>query len=181
MTQRAYLVQGVQGLCRGLCRGFPSCAGCAGSFSLSRGRGRVPLGQAHTHTPACIYIPCTPCTPCTRLIHIRYLRAHPAHHPAHPAQTRIARVNPLFLFLERKKMEETQVVTTRRIACTPANAPAMRSMVQQWPQLHMLVQHLQAQNVFPGLRGLSVTLTGDAAFVAGGIDTINQLNASKAV
>lgn len=75
-------------------------------------------------------------------------------------------------------MEETRHKTIR---CTPDNAAAMQRMVKNWPELHALVQGLQAQDLFPGLRGLSVTLTGSAAFVAGGVDAINQINAAKAV
>jgi hypothetical protein len=33
----------------------------------------------------------------------------------------------------------------------------------------------------PGLRGLSVTLTGSADFVAGGVGAVSQINATKAV
>lgn len=83
--------------------------------------------------------------------------------------------------VEAPKLAEQEKTFTRRIVCTPANAPAMQQMVKQWPQLHMLVQHLQAQNVFPGLRGLSVTLTGGQTFVDAGVDAINRLNAAKAV
>jgi hypothetical protein len=75
-------------------------------------------------------------------------------------------------------MEETR---TKTIRCTPENAAAMQRMVKNWPELHTLVQDLQAQGLFPGLRGLSVTLTGSAAFVARGIDAVNQINATKAV
>ena len=75
-------------------------------------------------------------------------------------------------------MEETR---TKTIRCTLDNAAQMQGMVKAWPQLHALVQDLQAQGLFPGLRGLSVTLTGSAAFVAGGVDAVNQINATKAV
>ena len=70
-------------------------------------------------------------------------------------------------------------MATRTIRCTPDNARDMQQMVKQWPQLHDLVQNLQAQGMFPGLRALSVTLTGPAEFVAGGIGAINQLHAAK--
>jgi len=68
---------------------------------------------------------------------------------------------------------------TRTIRCTPDNAREMQQMVKNWPQLHGLVQNLQAQGMFPGLRALSVTLTGPQEFVDGGIGAINQLNAQK--
>ena len=80
-------------------------------------------------------------------------------------------------------MEETlkplAPVATRTIRCTPDNAREMQAMVKKWPDLHRLVQHLQAQDLFPGLRGLSVTLNGPESFVAGGIGAVNALNASK--
>ena len=80
-------------------------------------------------------------------------------------------------------MEETAKpaapLASRTIRCTPDNARDMQQMVKQWPDLHDLVQHLQAQNLFPGLRGLTVTLNGPESFVAGGIGAVNALNASK--
>lgn len=75
-------------------------------------------------------------------------------------------------------MEATQPKTIR---CTPDNAVEMQRMVKQWPELHTLVQDLQTQGLFPGLRGLSVTLTGSPTFVAGGIASVNQINATQAV
>lgn len=68
---------------------------------------------------------------------------------------------------------------TRTIRCTPDNAREMQQMVKQWPDLHALVQGLQEQDLFPGLRNLTVTLTGPESFVARGIDAVNELNASK--
>lgn len=44
------------------------------------------------------------------------------------------------------------------IRCTEANAPEFRALVKAWPELGDLVAQLQAQDLFPGLRGLSVTL-----------------------
>ena len=88
--------------------------------------------------------------------------------------------NSLTHSFESKKMEETaQPMATRTIRCTPDNARDMQQMVKQWPELHALVKDLQAHDLFPGLRGLSVTLTGPQEFVAGGIGAINQLNAPK--
>ena len=80
-------------------------------------------------------------------------------------------------------MEETPKAcapaATRTIRCTPDNAREMQQMVKQWPELHALVQDLQAHDLFPGLRGLSVTLTGAESFVAGDIAAVNQLNAAQ--
>lgn len=75
--------------------------------------------------------------------------------------------------------ETTKPAATRTIRCTPDNAADMQRMVKAWPELHALVQHLQAQDMFPGLRGLSVTLTGPESFVAQGLGAMDQLNAPK--
>jgi hypothetical protein len=84
---------------------------------------------------------------------------------------------------ESKKMGETAKPpapqASRTIRCTPDNAREMQQTVKNWPELHALVQHLQAQDFFPGLRALSITLTGPESFVAGGLDAVNGLNASK--
>lgn len=60
----------------------------------------------------------------------------------------------------------------RVIACTPQNVAQMREVVRQWPALHGLVEGLQAQGVFPGLRALQITLTGNEATVARGLDAL---------
>ena len=52
-------------------------------------------------------------------------------------------------------------MTTTR--CTPDNAAQFQAMVKADPQLHALVQSLQAQGMFPGLRALSLTTTGPNA------------------
>lgn len=65
----------------------------------------------------------------------------------------------------------------KTIACTPANAAQMQRLVKSWPELHALVQHLQAQELFPGLRGLSITLTGSDEHVARGLDAPTLENA----
>ena len=68
---------------------------------------------------------------------------------------------------------------SRTIRCTPDNAAEFQRMVKNWPELHNLVQGLQAQELFPGLRALSVTLTGPESFLAGGVGAVDQLNAPK--
>ena len=65
-------------------------------------------------------------------------------------------------------MEEVK----RVIACTQENAAQMRAVVKQWPQLQSLVSGLQAQGVFPGLRGLQITLVGKPETVAKGLDAL---------
>ena len=60
-------------------------------------------------------------------------------------------------------------VTSRVIRCTEANAADFRALVNGWPELKALVQHLQAQDLFPGLRGMQVTLTGTPEWVGQGL------------
>ena len=72
-------------------------------------------------------------------------------------------------------------VSKKVIRCTPENAKAMAGVVKNWPELHALVQDLQAQDLFPGLRNLQITLTGSEAFTAKGLDAVNEINATKAV
>lgn len=192
MSHFACFVQGVQGLCRVLCRVFPSCAGCAGCFALSRACAReatpfrsihaprVRLYTLHTlHTLHTFVLytlffrtPCTtPCTPCTATLR--------------------ARLCSFFNIFsqEKKMMEETPAkaaptaapVLTRRIVCTPANAPAFRELVKNTPRLLEVVEQLKAQGLFPGLRGMSVVITGSAETVAKGVDALLPKNGSKAV
>lgn len=66
----------------------------------------------------------------------------------------------------------------KTIRCTPDNAAQMQRVVKAWPELHALVQSLQAQELFPGLRGLSITLTGDDAHLAGGLGALLPENAT---
>lgn len=64
----------------------------------------------------------------------------------------------------------------RVIACTEENAAQMREVVRQWPQLQSLVTGLQAQGLFPGLRAMQITLTGDAATVGKGLAALTGEN-----
>lgn len=57
----------------------------------------------------------------------------------------------------------------------------MQQAVKSWPELHALVQDLQAQNLFPGLRALQITLTGSAALLAKGLAAVADINATRAV
>ena len=72
-------------------------------------------------------------------------------------------------------------LATRRIAVTQGNAAEARALVQRWPALNGLVASLQAQGVFPGLRGLSVTLTGPDEWVGKGLAAVQPENAPGAV
>ena len=183
MTKKPHFVPPVPGLCRALCRVFHPCAGCAGSpigvRTQSKTTATTPQACAHMR----IY---TRHTRHTRHMLDSYTFFHtsPGTASGTPGTDTPTRAPNSFIHsFESKKMEETPKagapVATRTIRCTPDNARDMQQMVKQWPELHALVQDLQAHDLFPGLRGLSVTLTGPAEFVAGGIGAINQLNAAK--
>ncbi|MDP3651061.1 MAG: hypothetical protein Q8R67_05190 [Rhodoferax sp.] len=69
--------------------------------------------------------------------------------------------------------------STRVISCTADNVKEMAAVVKSWPELHNLVKSLQEQNLFPGLRGLRITLSGPKSFTAQGLGAVHSLNASK--
>ena len=74
-------------------------------------------------------------------------------------------------------MDGEKKVTLR---CNEANAPEFRALVKAWPELGDLVAQLQAQNLFPGLRSMQVTLTGAAATQPGGVGALAQRIAQEA-
>lgn len=76
---------------------------------------------------------------------------------------------------------EKSPIATRRISVTQDNAAEARAMVRRWPALDGLVQSLQTQGVFPGLRGLQVTLTGPEEWVAKGLGAVMAENAPSGV
>jgi len=67
----------------------------------------------------------------------------------------------------------------RTIACTPENAAQMQRVVKAWPELHDLVQSLQAQDLFPGLRAVRITLTGSAEHCAKGLGALLPENSPE--
>ena len=75
--------------------------------------------------------------------------------------------------------EQNQPPVSRVITCKPENQRDMAAAVKAWPELHSLVKGLQAQGVFPGLRGMRIRLAGSKEFVAQGLGAIQQINASK--
>lgn len=66
------------------------------------------------------------------------------------------------------------------IPCTPDNAAEFRALVKAWPQLGTLVTGLQAQGLFPGLRGMRASLTGSFAEQGQGVGALAQAIASQA-
>lgn len=71
--------------------------------------------------------------------------------------------------------------TERVIRCTPENVGDMRALIKRWPQLDTLVHGLQGQGVFPGLRGLQITLTGSDEWVGQGLGAVAPENTPKGV
>lgn len=142
------------------------CAVCAVS-RLTWVGGRVCL-RAHMRTRTRAGIPHIPHIPHTLYESSTCTSSHTAHDTPHTAHL--------------KKMDaKTTSTHTRVIPCTKDNAPQMQKVVKAWPELHALVQDLQAQDLFPGLRAMQITLTGSAAFTAKGLDAVNEINATKAV
>ena len=79
-------------------------------------------------------------------------------------------------------MEETKKTNderTRTIRCTEQNAVQFRALVKNWQALGLLVQSLQAQNLFPGLRSLSITLSGQQNHLDKGLAAFTQKNAKN--
>jgi hypothetical protein len=44
------------------------------------------------------------------------------------------------------------------IRATPENAPLMRKLIAEWPELNNCIDSLRQQGVFPGLRVMSITV-----------------------
>lgn len=141
---------------------YMGCAVCAASIAHSHAGVRV-CRRAHVRTP---------------------VRLYPAH-SAHTAHTSIHA--GLRAFARRttsptprtKEMMDCQPVE-KVIRCTEENAPEFKQALRDWPELGTLCRDLMAQGVFPGLRGLQITLTGTKEGVAQGLGAIPALIASKA-
>ena len=63
----------------------------------------------------------------------------------------------------------TEEVGKRTIRCTEHNVGQFRAMVKSCPRLTALVEDLQAQGFFPGLRSMTVTLEGPPEYLARGL------------
>lgn len=117
-----------------------------------------------THMTHMTHISCTSST---------YVHTYDAHHDAHDARTR-ARLVSSSLF-KKEKVMETEAEHRRVIRATPENAAQMRQVVQSWPELMQLVRDLQAADLFPGLRNMTVTLYGSREWVQQGLDGVVAL------
>lgn len=71
------------------------------------------------------------------------------------------------------------MMETRTLRCTPDNAAQFQHLVKTWPELHALVQSLQSQSLFPGLRGLTATFSAPAEQFAQGLGAILPKNAPQ--
>lgn len=116
---------------------------------------------------------------------MRQTRLHIAHIPHTPHAPSIKHLyrshtaHPYPTYRTKAKMIEKDAKAV--IRCTPDNAAEMRALVKRWPQLNTLVTSLQTQGVFPGLRGLQITLTGSEEFVGKGLVGVMPENAAKPV
>ena len=75
--------------------------------------------------------------------------------------------------------EKNDAPVKKVIRCTPENVGEMRDLVRRWPQLNQLVRDLQAQGLFPGLRGVEITLQGRKDYVAKGLGAVLPENPQK--
>lgn len=82
--------------------------------------------------------------------------------PLNPAQTKTGASSP-----------------SKTIVCTQENAAEFQKVVRAWPELRALVQGLQADNLFPGLRAMRITLTGSAEQRAQGLAALLPENAPE--
>ncbi|WP_445287684.1 hypothetical protein [Variovorax atrisoli] len=67
----------------------------------------------------------------------------------------------------------------RVIRCNESNAPEFLAMVNRWPDLKALVRTLREADLFPGLRGMQVTLTGTPAWVSEGLASVGADGGSE--
>lgn len=142
---------------------YKACAVCAVSI----------LTRTHRRTCVCMRV----------RVHAHVCR-HTAHtaHTAHANQIKHLHVSPYRTThpTYRTKVKMNGKKQTALIRCTPENAKKFQEVVKSWPELHDLVKSLQDQNLFPGLRAMQITLTGDEKTLAKGLDALIEENASKA-
>lgn len=142
---------------------YKACAVCAVSI----------LTRTHRRTCVCMRV----------RVHAHVCR-HTAHtaHTAHTNQIKHLHVSPYRTThpTYRTKVKMDGKKQTALIRCTPENAKKFQEVVKSWPELHDLVKSLQDQNLFPGLRAMQITLTGDEKTLAKGLDALIEENASKA-
>lgn len=77
--------------------------------------------------------------------------------------------------------EEKEELVSRTYRVTEENRAEALALVKEWPELLALVRQLQADQLFPGLRGLQITLTGEKKEVAKGLGAALVKNAPEGV
>jgi len=77
--------------------------------------------------------------------------------------------------------ENTKPLASRTIRCTPDNLAEFRQTVKGWQALHEIVDGLIEQGLFPGLRAMQITVTGDEDTVAKGLAAVREITAQKPV
>lgn len=115
----------------------------------------------------------------------RRRRAHPRKHihPAHTAHTaHLNKNNSLEEFDTAQDTAQIHLIphnpmnttssTAVTLVCTRENAAEFRELIKAWPELGAVVEVLQEQNLFPGLRAMRVGFRSD---VYGGVHTVGAL------
>ena len=150
---------------------FKGCALCA--LSAFTGVRAGACTHMHAGVRMCVHLSDAHSAHSAHPIHINHLRhRHGARHAAlHTAQLSTPH------FLKEIEMDEEK---RRVIHCTPENAGEVRASVKAWPQLQSLVKSLQDGGHFPGLRGITFTLTGSAEYVEQGLGALIPENRTKA-
>jgi hypothetical protein len=94
-----------------------------------------------------------------------------------------ARLSPFISFEKKSVMEDnpTPPQATQTIRCTPENLAEFRQTVKGWRELHQIVDELIANDLFGGLRGVQITLTGDKSTVDKGLAGVREITAQKPV
>lgn len=69
---------------------------------------------------------------------------------------------------------------TKTIHCTPENAKEFQALVKADAELLAWVQQLQAKDMFPGLRAMSITIEGDEQTLAKGLGAWPVKNGAEA-
>jgi hypothetical protein len=161
MPENAHFVQGVQGLCRVLCRGFRSCAGCAGST-------RHTCARKHHHHTA------------TTNTFRKFIPLHTLHTLHKLSKSTTYKKKKVHKCLHTMHTPITPEPTTRTIRCTPDNEADFRALLAEWPELRAYVKDLHTDGLLSGLRAISITLTGTPAAVAGGVGAVRAARASMA-
>ena len=142
---------------------FKACAVCAVSILTRTHRRTCVCMRVRVHVHVCTHTAHTAHTAHTN--QINHLRHRP-YRTSHPT------------YRTKRKMDGKK--QTALIRCTPENAKKFQEVVKSWPELHDLVKSLREQDLFPGLRAMQITLTGDEKDLSKGLDALIEKSASTA-